>query len=598
MAIEIAQNLDAVNMMRAQQGVVGRSIIGGAGAVGGGNIVGQGEQIDILSTIQIISEKTFKAIKQQTDTLVKILEFDKKKDRREKEQRAEDKKEAKTGKGFIGPQKPTSFKDQDIQNKEKGKGFLELFGIIAVFNNIKKAFMGLAKVFTKGGLVSLFSRIIPLFAGTGPLAIIAGALFLLFRYSKEIAAALAPAIEALKGAFENLKPVFDVVMYVVDVVFKNAINALGAVFTTVAGVVEGITGFIGGILNFIGGVIDFFKADEETQKEEAKTRLKNALKDIMSALFAPFKALITSVAGFIDGLIDSFKIPDWIKKKVKKVFKGGRELGTSMVESVGGTVPEYVSEKDFDKNNARQKGFMDKPTPDSKKSLFTSSAAYGDDTPKFSDVDVSKVKTKNVDDTSSATSAATTKVIAQKSSAPQIKQYDIDLTSPIDKLESEMQSYEKRYGFNRSTALFADTEKGFYERQKQQNSLGMGTASTVYDDFKKYQSLVASQIVRTGDESDVGMLEQASGAKFDDFFDSEGNRLSSEKLTGKVGKKNVAKKDLVGDTGGSSGGTVITDAKQTFVTNSNTTRQDTYVGGIDTSSGDNYFDKQTGSYGT
>jgi hypothetical protein len=33
----------------------------------------------------------------------------------------------------------------------------------------------------------------------------------------------------------------------------------------------------------------------------------------MNALFAPFKALITSVAGFIDGLIDSFKIPDWIK---------------------------------------------------------------------------------------------------------------------------------------------------------------------------------------------------------------------------------------------------------------------------------------------
>src|SRR6056300_148191 len=126
MAIEIAQNLDAVNMIRAQQGVVGRSIIGGAGAVGGGHLIGQGEQTDILSSIQLLSEKTFKAIKQQTNTLVKILEFDKKKDRREKEQRAEDKKESKTiGTGID--KKPTSFKDQDIQNNEKGKSFLELF---------------------------------------------------------------------------------------------------------------------------------------------------------------------------------------------------------------------------------------------------------------------------------------------------------------------------------------------------------------------------------------------------------------------------------------------------------------------------------------
>jgi hypothetical protein len=58
--------------------------------------------------------------------------------------------------------------------------------------------------------------------------------------------------------------------------------------------------------------------------------------------------------------------------------------------------------------------------------------------------------------------------------------------------------------------------KGFYERQKQQNSLGMGTTSSwIWDEFEKYQSLVASQIERAGDESDVGMLEQASGAQFD-----------------------------------------------------------------------------------
>ena len=591
MAIEIAQNLDAINMVRAQQNVVGRSIIGGAGAVGGGNLIGQGEQTDILASIQLISEKTFKAIKQQTDTLVKILEFDKKKDRLQKEQRAEDKKEAKTGKGFIGPQKPTSFKDQDIQNKEKGKSFLELFGIIGVFKSIKNAFMGLAKVFTKGGLVNLFSRITPLFAGTGPLALIAGALFVLFRYSKEIAAALSPAVEALKGAFENLKPVFDVVMEIVDTVFKSAIHGLGFAFSTIANVIQSLTDFIDPIINFVEKLFTGGKAwlEGEISFGDYWSMMVKAVGDIAMVPINFLKRLGENVFDFVKGLVKSlpFGIGDKIIGGMKSMTKGDQS----------GTAGDMAGEASMTNIETPVK----KTTPDSKKNLFTSSAAYGsneivekkDDTPKFSDVDVSKVKTKNVDDTSSATSAVTTKIVSEKSSAPQIKKYDIDLTSPIDKLESEMQSYEKRYGFNRSTALFADTERGFYERQKQQNSLGMGTPSTVYDDFKKYQSLVASQIVRTGDESDVGMLEQASGAQFDDFFDSEGNRLDSKKLASRVGKK-----DIVGDTGGGSGGTVITDAKQTIVTNSNTTRQDTYVGGIDTSNGDNYFDRQTGSYAT
>ena len=589
MAIEIAQNLDAINMVRAQQNVVGRSIIGGAGAVGGGNLIGQGEQTDILTSIQLISEKTFKAIKQQTDTLVKILEFDKKKDRREKEQRAEDKKEAKTGKGFIGPQKPTSFKDQDIQNKEKGKSFLELFGIIGVFNNIKKAFMGLAKVFTKGGLLALFGRIAPLFAGTGPLALIAGALFLLFRYSKEIAAALSPAVEALKGAFENLKPVLNFVMEIVDTVFKGAIVGLGFGFSSIANVIEMVTGVIGGIFSTVGTILSGAKAfidGELSFGDFLKLIWEEGIKKILMAPVNFLKNLADNIFDLIKGLLGS--LPFGIGDKLKG-FMGGDDK------------PKQLDEKDFDTSNVRQKGFTDKSTPDSKKSLFTSSAAYGsdeivekkDDTPKFSDVDVSKVKTKNIDKPSGATSAVKAKVIAQKSSAPQIKKYDIDLTSDMGKIESEMQSYEKRYGFKRSNALFGDTERGYYERQKQQNQLILDTPSTVYDDFKKYQSLVASQIVRTGDDFDVGVLEKASGAKFDDFFDSEGNRLDSKKLASRVGKK-----DIVGDTGGGSGGTVITDAKQTFVTNSNTTRQDTYVGGIDTSSGDNYFDKQTGSYGT
>jgi hypothetical protein len=601
MAIEIAQNLDAINMVRAQQNVVGRSVIGGAGAVGGGNLIGQGKQTDILTSIQLISEKTFKAIKQQTDTLVRILEFDKKKDRREKEQRAEDKKESKT----IGTGIDKKPLDDADGGKEIGGNFsiLQFLGIGSLLTNLKKFFAPLGLFVAKIGKVlrlgGLFGRLGLLFAGTGPLAIIAGALFLLFKYSKEISAALAPAVEGLKQAFDYLKPVFDIILGIGDVIIKTGILAIGTsltlAFETLALVIGTVVSSVEFVYNLLKGIVT---GDMDL--------IANAFTKVRSTFASLGDRFINAIKSLYNGIIDALPLPDKIKNKIKlnidekaqQQADVGNVGAATNIKEMAKERPEFIGSDGKKQLTFGEAPTKDKPTPDSKKSLFTSSAAYGDDTPKFSDVDVSKVKTKNIDDTSSASSAVTTKIVAEKSSAPQIKKYDIDLTSPIDKLESEMQSYEKRYGFKRSNALFGDTERGFYERQKQQNSMGLGTSSTVYDDFKKYQSLVASQIVRTGDESDVGMLEQASGAKFDDFFDSEGNRLSSEKLAGKLGKKDVAKKDLVGDTGSGSGGTVITDAKQTIVTNSNTTRQDTYVGGIDTSNGDNYFDRQTGSYAT
>jgi hypothetical protein len=63
-------------------------------------------------------------------------------------------------------------------------------------------------------------------------------------------------------------------------------------------------------------------------------------------------------------------------------------------------------------------------------------------------------------------------------------------------------------------------------------------------------------------------------------------------------KPNVNKRDLSGGTGEGSGGAVITDAKQTIVQNSNVNKSDHYSGSIHTSSGDSYFDRQTGSYAT
>src|SRR5210317_478644 len=145
MAIEIAQILDAVNMIRAQQSVVGRSIIGSAGAVGGGDIIKQEVQIEILEDIRRLSNKTFKAIKLQTDTIVKLLNFDKEKDRRDREQADETAKENKAS-NITKTSAPGSFKDMDIE-KQMGGNFsiLEFLGISSILGKFKKFFAPLGR---------------------------------------------------------------------------------------------------------------------------------------------------------------------------------------------------------------------------------------------------------------------------------------------------------------------------------------------------------------------------------------------------------------------------------------------------------------------
>src|SRR5210317_1396300 len=316
MAIEIAQNLDAINMVRAQQNVVGRSIIGGAGAVGGGNLIGQGEQTDILTSIQLISEKTFKAIKQQTDTLVRILEFDKKKDRREKEQRAEDKKESKT----IGTGIDKKPLDDADGGKEIGGNFsiLQFLGIGSLLTNLKKFFAPLGLFVTKIGKVlrlgGLFGRLGLLFAGTGPLAIIAGALFLLFRYSKEIAAALAPAVEGLKQAFDYLKPVFDIILGIGDVIIKTGILSIGTslslAFETLALAIGTVVSSVEFVYNLIKGIV----TGDMNLIANAWTKVKSSFQSLGDRFINAIKSLY-------NGIIDSLPLPDKLKNKLKLEVK-------------------------------------------------------------------------------------------------------------------------------------------------------------------------------------------------------------------------------------------------------------------------------------
>ena len=578
MAIEIAQNLDAINMVRAQQNVVGRSIIGGAGAVGGGNLIGQGEQTDILTSIQLISEKTFKAIKQQTDTLVKIFEFDKKKDRREKEQRAEDIKEARSSnQSSLGSSKP---KTPDIEEEMGGNfSILEFLGISTLIVKLRKVFAQLRNFVTKIGKVlrlgGLFGRLGFLFAGTGPLALIAGALFVLFKYSKEISAALAPAVEGLKQAFDYLKPVFDIILGIGDTIIKTGILAIGSTLTfAFESLALGIGTFVSSV-EFVYNLLKGIVTGDMNLIANAWTKVKSSFASLGDRFLNAIKSLY-------NGIIDSLPLPDKIKNKMKLDVKEIPE------ESEADTKP-------FNMDNVRQKGFTGESTPDSKKSLFTSGGAYTSDASKIEEPKQEEVKPKviNMDQTSSAT-----QVTEKMSGDPNLPPLGMNMYNTTGESWDERADQWRNF---KAAILQAEKDGSI---SKEELDFRVMKLKDEKDRLQRAKRLISIRKQRAelrgetfNEASILGQLDADNAATQERVLAEEGMTVQSfdEALNNKL-KPNVNKRNLIDDTGKGSGGTVITDAKQTIVTNSNTTRQDTYVGGIDTSSGDKYFDRQTGSF--
>jgi len=603
MAIEIAQNLDAVNMIRAQQGVVGRSIIGGAGAVGGGNLIGQGEQTDILASIQLLSEKTFKAIKQQTDTLVKILEFDKKKDRREKEQRAEDKKEAKTDKGLVGPQRPTSFKDQDIQNKEKGFSILEFFAASSLAKSLTKIFAPIRKfigVIAASKLGGLFTRLGPLFAGAGPLALIAGALFVLFKYSKEIAAALSPAVEGLKQAFDYLKPVFDIILGIGDVIIKTGIFAIGTsltlAFETLALVIGTLVSSVEFVYNLLKGIVT-----------GDMNLIANAWIKVKSTFASLGDRFINAIKSLYNGIIDALPLPDKIKNKIKlnidekaqQQADVGNVGAATNIKEMAKERPEFIGSDGKKQLTFGEAPSKDKSTPDSKKSLFTSGGAYTIEEPKEETkseiIPEEKPKTINMDQTPSATQ------VAEKISGdPNLPPLGMNMYNTTGESWEERADQWRNF---KAALLQAEKDGSISKEELDFRVMKMKDEKDRLQRAKRLIGIKKQRAELRGETFNeaaiLGQLDADNAAIQERVLAEEGMTVQSfdEALNNKL-KPNVNKRNLLDDTGKGSGGNVITDAKQTFVTNSNTTRQDTYVGGINTSSGDNYFDRQTGSYAT
>ena len=380
----------AIKIIQSQQQLVGGAIAGSAGAVGGVGGNGANPDIDVLKEIKELAFKSFKKTTQIAKTLADSLAFEKNQTRRKNDQSAELSKESGGGGGavggFIGPEQP--------ENKKgglQGIGFALGAAVAPLMNFIgkigmlfkglfaSKIFSPLAKLFSKGG--SFFRFLGPL----GPIGLIAGGLFLLFKYSDEIIKALTPAIDKIKKMAQDSAPMIEAFKNGFDWLFKNIIGGIGRVIEgiidiigpLITGLGKIVTGDIMGglkdlgqsllnlvtlptkllleffdpaiqvikqigesLLSFITGIPEYISTAFTNMISEMKTNFANntaAIKSSIMGIFAPisdfFSALGDRVKTIINSLIEKLPLPDFVKKKLKLETKATQELGETVNET-------------------------------------------------------------------------------------------------------------------------------------------------------------------------------------------------------------------------------------------------------------------------
>ncbi|MGY9007860.1 MAG: phage tail protein [Candidatus Pelagibacterales bacterium] len=380
----------AIKIIQSQQQLVGGAIAGSAGAVGGVGGNGANPDIDVLKEIKELAFKSFKKTTQIAKTLADSLAFEKNQTRRKNDQSAELSKESGGGGGavggFIGPEQP--------ENKKgglQGIGFALGAAVAPLMNFIgkigmlfkglfaSKIFSPLAKLFSKGG--SFFRFLGPL----GPIGLIAGGLFLLFKYSDEIIKALTPAIDKIKKMAQDSAPMIEAFKNGFDWLFKNIIGGIGRVIEGIIDIIGPLITGLGKILtgDIMGGlkdlgqsllnlvtlptkllleffdpaiqvikqigesILSFFKGIPEmigtaftNLISDLKTNFTNnvaAIKSSIMGIFTPisdfFSDLGDRVKTIINSLIEKLPLPDFVKKKLKLETKATQELGETVNET-------------------------------------------------------------------------------------------------------------------------------------------------------------------------------------------------------------------------------------------------------------------------
>ena len=344
----------AIAVVNAQQRVVGAGLVGAGVATLGP--VKSDKDTDLLQQIRDFGKKSVDALKNAVGVFKSLLTFEKNESRIAREQQAEKDKELKGKKTPIGPNLPAIKDEKDVAkllgDKVGALAFLGNFlGNLPGAGLIKKILAPIGAFFGKDGFIfRIFGRF-------GPLAVLAGGIFLIARYADDIAKAFAPVIDKLKGLVTALTPFFqNKLLPFVDFVFKNLIQGLAEVMdfiiNTITNIVEGIKkiftsgermeglnqlldGLVGvifaipaAIFNFLKpmflGIVDYF--------EESFQNFTQGIRDFFSNLFSGIKSMFSEA--FENLKINLKRDIDFIKTRFGEIFNAISNMFTSTVESV------------------------------------------------------------------------------------------------------------------------------------------------------------------------------------------------------------------------------------------------------------------------
>ena len=344
----------AIAVVNAQQRVVGAGLVGAGVATLGP--VKSDKDTDLLQQIRDFGKKSVDALKNAVGVFKSLLTFEKNESRIAREQQAEKDKELKGKKTPIGPNLPAIKDEKDVAkllgDKVGALAFLGNFlGNLPGAGLIKKILAPIGAFFGKDGFIfRIFGRF-------GPLAVLAGGIFLIARYADDIAKSFAPVIDKLKGLVTALTPFFqNKLLPFVDFVFKNLIQGLAEVMdfiiNTITNIVEGIKkiftsgermeglnqlldGLMGVIFAIPIAIFNFLKPmflGIVNHFEESFQNFTQGIRDFFSNLFSGIKSMFSEA--FENLKINLKRDIDFIKTRFGEIFNAISNMFTSTVESV------------------------------------------------------------------------------------------------------------------------------------------------------------------------------------------------------------------------------------------------------------------------
>ena len=300
----------ALTVVQEQQNIVGGAMVGAAGA--GVLAEGSQSQFDILEQIRDLQTRAVRGISEVATKLGQMLTFDKDAERREREDATELAKENQGAPGVGGesidiPPDPEAERQGGMLTGLLGKlgGFLLALPGVAF---ITRLLAPITAFFGRGGMLfKVFGRF-------GPIGLIIGGFALLYKYSDEIAKALAPALDKIKELLPKLKPVMDFLIMIGDFLIKNILEGIGKaleyVITAITDVVDGFImlfdgDIMGGLKKIFGGIFDFVLAIPKAILET----VTNILTPLATAVGEFFTNLYNDIISYVNDVVT--KIGNW-----------------------------------------------------------------------------------------------------------------------------------------------------------------------------------------------------------------------------------------------------------------------------------------------